>query len=222
MCTGIGNTTGLIYIKYATRLQCRWASFLSLITSLKRWLTVRTRERRRSFIQEFLFLKTGGREKSHSPLWNGKNFLYFFSGVIFVTQVVSDERISNTRSLELARRAEWMAKAPKEQISPPELRLWPLQGQKQTKVLRIGFFFLPPPTPSCPESRWGGVGGERFRQGDDFFKRACVHRGAHQLIFFFNPGQRRIPPDWGCNLVTRLRFVRRRALLTVQRISPIR
>lgn len=23
VCTGIGNTTGLIYIKYATRLQCR-------------------------------------------------------------------------------------------------------------------------------------------------------------------------------------------------------
>lgn len=69
-----------------------------------------------------------------------------------MTQVASAERISNTRCLA-ARQAEWMANAQGADF-PPELRFWPLQGQKQTKVLRIGF--LPP---ACPEA--GGKGSDR-------------------------------------------------------------
>ena len=66
----------------------RWASFLSLITSLKRWLTLRTHKRQHSFILEFfccccLRRRAGGKRLETVDL-KGKHF-YFFWGVNFVT-----------------------------------------------------------------------------------------------------------------------------------------
>lgn len=71
-----------------------------------------------------------------------------------MTRVVRAERIRDTRA-RVCEAGGGMATR-KGQIFPPERRLWPLQGQKQTKVPRIASFSRLPPRRGRGSDEGGG------------------------------------------------------------------
>lgn len=120
----------------------RWASFLSLITSLKRWLTLRTHKRQHSFILEFfccccLRRRAGGKRLETVHL-KGKHFYFFgewilWPGVSFSSSSSSSssEPVFNARCSKRRGCLCENASVQGGTICKIKECLWAVQGQKQ-------------------------------------------------------------------------------------------